>query len=1308
MIPQMLLFNPFLKGFVHAHQRKTKSGKTITIKAHTNKRIAKKIVAKDKIRAPWTKDKTYQEVKEKLHTERDSLKKKLEDVRAHKEELLEAKKKGDTHTKRGIKVSHEKHLNTHEKNLHEKLETTNHKIMLHASHKELLREKAEETREKSRKKSTSKEFKNQSEYMDWYRKQSPKIKDEHKLDKKDGKLIASWGEEKKVLPEKTEVKKEVEKIRTKKVAVGGDKITIERSRVIFNDVGKKATYWPSFSDQKIVDIEYDDKFKNATRSVSYQDKKLGTVTQFNLVPDGDDVRSTGRGKNGEWSSTLYLTDENSNEYGELEVEGKINNVSETVGIINKVRSLFSEKFKNFEDEPQDVKRKLIYELPNEIKFKPISKEAKEHSKSRSQSMIGNKNAWKGGAKEKESVAQKSRFSKKYREELVNKIYDSKPNAVKDERNGIKKVLVEKRDDKGRTIDQPMIPLSDLTDQEIAELWGRSKELEAMIAKDPYTESGGKKPSPKKIVVPKEKEITETEDEKTKSRSEAMIGNRNAWKGGPKDEPAKPRTKKIEVPKEKQIPSELEVFKKLPIQEITKLSPGAQKKYFGAISEESYEDVKQMAQYIGKETEKEFKDRFDKIEALEEKVGARGEDFRKRKLRRNSKEYTKFYEDRQNLSNKKMELHQQMIAQNLKLVTTLFPALKDVPKYTINKLVDKHGDRHGPFLSDLKDAGIEISVENKRAYLMGDQKLWLAHKAKQTTVSEYAEKLGISEDKAEGIPEGFGKYLVNKHGGTRFFSKPNTNFDDLLSEYWQKNKAKHSGRGIEVQKDEFKPKISKDNHHDYSNDDHNFILPDLSTKGFVKFTKLELKGEGHETVKRAVKEFEELKKSLIKSEGLERGESEKFRPSNYKIDGGYQIVSGRIFMRVSVSKDKYIYRKDKEEPSKRPQSRKSFIYSPDVQIGSEGIMELKGGWKAEMEMQRTLYNQINHKSAQTSSLLSDIDSIGGSGKRHEFFQKAEYNENSGMIESKIDDNKGKISAELPLGRFKMLLSFYNEGQRRGFSSGYVVPEKNLSRSVRDALEIHQADQDASRERISSTYYEAYLEGRETSFGVRNVENDILDSHGVLIKRQNGKELSSDDKEALKKVVGDTYAAIGNKETLSKMARDKKLKISFSGDKMAYLTKYAGLYVPSESTVVIGRQMTQVLPHEFAHFMDDHLGNSEKSGRGSYASEMTHTSAGKATILGRRTFTKDSKRTQATGGYWNRSCEVFARMVEQYAAVNHYNDESYYGRDGYWTKEKYELIKPEIEKVLTEKFGKSFLTLFKSQSESFPKLLLFKAG
>lgn len=135
-----------IKGFIHAHTRKTKTGKTIRVKAHTTGRTAKEHVSSDRIRAPWRKDQTYNQVKEKLQNERETLKAKLEEVRKHKKEVETAKSKGHTHTESGIKVDHSHHIDRHEKNTHAKLEDVNHKIMLHQSHLSLMEEKKESKR----------------------------------------------------------------------------------------------------------------------------------------------------------------------------------------------------------------------------------------------------------------------------------------------------------------------------------------------------------------------------------------------------------------------------------------------------------------------------------------------------------------------------------------------------------------------------------------------------------------------------------------------------------------------------------------------------------------------------------------------------------------------------------------------------------------------------------------------------------------------------------------------------------------------------------------------------------------------------------------------------------------------------------------------------------------------------------------------------------------------------------------------------------------------------------------------------------
>ena len=216
------------KAFIHATTYKTKKGKTVQRKAYTDKRIAKQVVAKDRINIPSIQNKSPKQVSEELHSQRDELKDKLDEVRQHKTDLIEAKEKGQTHTDKGVNVDHSHHIHKHEKNLHEKLETANHKLMLHENRYELQKEKGEELKKKRvavrkeaqkktevEKKQTrsqsmignknAQKFGSHEEYSDWLRGQSEHVKETHKLDRIDGELTATW------LPEKAEPEKREEK-----------------------------------------------------------------------------------------------------------------------------------------------------------------------------------------------------------------------------------------------------------------------------------------------------------------------------------------------------------------------------------------------------------------------------------------------------------------------------------------------------------------------------------------------------------------------------------------------------------------------------------------------------------------------------------------------------------------------------------------------------------------------------------------------------------------------------------------------------------------------------------------------------------------------------------------------------------------------------------------------------------------------------------------------------------------------------------------------------------------------------------------
>lgn len=146
MIPYILL--PFGKAFIKATTYKTKTGKIVHRKAYTDKRVVKKKSAKDSIRTPWTKNKTYQQVMKELKAKRARILEDLKEVEAHATAAHEAASSGDTHTAHGIHVDDAHHIHTKHENLIQELEDINHKIMLHENHHALLKEKNEETKQK--------------------------------------------------------------------------------------------------------------------------------------------------------------------------------------------------------------------------------------------------------------------------------------------------------------------------------------------------------------------------------------------------------------------------------------------------------------------------------------------------------------------------------------------------------------------------------------------------------------------------------------------------------------------------------------------------------------------------------------------------------------------------------------------------------------------------------------------------------------------------------------------------------------------------------------------------------------------------------------------------------------------------------------------------------------------------------------------------------------------------------------------------------------------------------------------------------
>lgn len=507
------------------------------------------------------------------------------------------------------------------------------------------------------------------------------------------------------------------------------------------------------------------------------------------------------------------------------------------------------------------------------------------------------------------------------------------------------------------------------------------------------------------------------------------------------------------------------------------------------------------------------------------------------------------------------------------------------------------------------------------------------------------------------------------------------------------------------KKDWKPKIiEKDGntHFDFSGEPVGEIsIPEFKSTGFTKFTKKDLEMGGISgPLQDAVNAFTN-ERDRIKSE-YERDFNEenkrlvdKGRDSLYyvepKFDAGYQIVNGKVFVRMNVQNTYgYYYSK----PDKVKYKKKTYIISPNGKKTEAGQ-----SWRDEIKVQREVYVDQVPMSDDDKKLIGKLLEASV-GNQYKFFQKAEYDPETNTIRSEVNAKRMSgepdkmVTANLSVPRFLHLLAHYNSKQNRGFSSGYVVPEKNLTGSVKEQIGIFREDNRAYGERISSSYYEAYLKGLETSFGEKNAKDTLKEEYGVKIKRQNGKPMTNEEVQMLRTVIDHTYNSMGNPVVIRKFAEERGLKISFSGDKNAFLRKAVGLYVPTESTVVVGPGMREVMPHEMTHFLDDVFGSVEvgtgTKGRGNYyASEMPNTDIGMLTAQGRRTFYKDER---TKGAYWNRSCEVFARMVEQYAAKNDGRGDIYYGQPGYWSKEEFSKLEPKIVAVLKANLGKSFAGFF----------------
>jgi hypothetical protein len=227
-----------------------------------------------------------------------------------------------------------------------------------------------------------------------------------------------------------------------------------------------------------------------------------------------------------------------------------------------------------------------------------------------------------------------------------------------------------------------------------------------------------------------------------------------------------------------------------------------------------------------------------------------------------------------------------------------------------------------------------------------------------------------------------------------------------------------------------------------------------------------------------------------------------------------------------------------------------------------------------------------------------------------------------------------------------------------------------------------DLQLQQESLESTY----TKGVETSYGDSGTKNNLLKDYGVKVKRQNGDEINESEINQIKNALDSTAKVFGHNVNMNK---EFGLKISHSGNVLMHAMNASGVFIPTKKAIGVtakggDNQFRFTFGHEYAHFIDHSVGR----GTGNwFASDKQGTTANQIAVMFGKLMKKPGNKS--VSGYWGRSCEKFARAMEQYHAIEVYGDnvtkwgdDNYYDKNYYLSKENYQKIKPLIQQFLQE--------------------------
>jgi len=333
----------------------------------------------------------------------------------------------------------------------------------------------------------------------------------------------------------------------------------------------------------------------------------------------------------------------------------------------------------------------------------------------------------------------------------------------------------------------------------------------------------------------------------------------------------------------------------------------------------------------------------------------------------------------------------------------------------------------------------------------------------------------------------------------------------------------------------------------------------------------------------------------------------------------------------------------------------------------------------------------------------IMSLGQVAATQDFYRKVSKSIIDVRYQERVDYYEKQGYAGKPKkSRIKVMAS-----NKMLYDHTYLYREVNNAENMKDAWKSHNELQDSLKQKtidmdlMKEEVDNAFSKGNETSYGDSNTSDALQRDYGIKIKRQDGSDISTEDQKYLSDAMSSIQNTFGERNSMNEKFG---LKLSFAKGTAMHARKAVGLFVPSQHAIGIsdgkglkkkdpftGEMRTVdygdenfggfVLSHEYAHMMDYYLGS--KTGEW-YASDDGNSTAGQIADVFRTNMNMKSK-----SDYINRTCECFARALEQYHAIETAGEDAmsfnteYVSTGQYVSKEVYDTnMKPLIEKFFQE--------------------------